>query len=235
MPSFLRRLLRSKLVISLLLLILILSLIFYQRFKPLSTQTKSVLTDFNQLPKVVQNNNGQDSDLVNVVFVGRDSQITRSFNYALWNEADPINAVSSIKVIFYGIFDQYYYSAPMSDLYLFGKRQDTSFQKPSSSVRRRDHIRIWDSGLILGDGREIWVAAATYDDNITFDRTNFLIPSHSVSSDIDKERDLVIYDLQNYREVEKVLNYQLRAPFKDEVYGPNKFSSDGFIKIMLFK
>jgi hypothetical protein len=82
----------------------------------------------------------------------------------------------------------------VSNLYLYGRKQDYTFQKPGPSVRVRDHVRFWETGERDKHGRPIWIGGATRDTDIEVSPRTRLI-THKIAPDVDSERALVVGDL----------------------------------------
>jgi len=137
---------------------------------------------------------GTTSDPLNVKIVGTAEQVVAAFLAAGWYRADRIRVLSSLRLSIATIFKLSYSSAPVSNLYLFGRKQDYAFQKPGSDARERDHIRCWDSGEVAADGRPIWVGAATRDVNVDISPRTRLF-THRIAPDVDSERATVARDL----------------------------------------
>lgn len=137
---------------------------------------------------------GVPSDPLNVKIVATPGQLATAFTAAGWYRADEIALITSIRISVDAILRRKYPSAPVSNLYLFGRHQDYAFERPGSSVRERDHIRLWDSGERAKDGRPIWLGGATRDIAIELSPTTRL-PTHRIAPDVDEERAQVIRDL----------------------------------------
>lgn len=137
---------------------------------------------------------GQASDPLNVKVLSTDGQLAVAFLSAGWYRADEIDFVTSLRITVDAIFKRKYATAPVSNLYLFGRRQDYAFERPGSSVRERDHVRFWDTGQRGRDGRPIWIGGATRDCAVELSRTTFL-PTHKIAPDVDDERAEVVRDL----------------------------------------
>jgi len=86
-----------------------------------------------------------------------------------------------------------YPTAPVSNLYVFGRVQDLAFEKPTTDVRIRGHIRLWQTGTLIG-GQLVWVGQASYDQGIELSGTNHL-PTHHIAPTVDLERNAVGADL----------------------------------------
>lgn len=137
---------------------------------------------------------GQPSDPLNVRVVGTADQLSAAFVTAGWYRADELRFITSLRISFDALLARKYSSAPVSDLYLFGRKQDFAFEKPGRSVRQRDHVRFWRARLPASDGRPVWIGGATRDDKVELSRTNHW-PTHGIAPDVDDERTLIADDL----------------------------------------
>ncbi len=137
---------------------------------------------------------GRPSDPLNIRVNGTADQLAAAFVTAGWYRADEITLLTSIRISLDAIFARKYSSAPVSDLYLFGRKQDFAFEKPGRSVRERDHVRFWKSDEPHADGRPLWIGGATRDSRVELSKTNFL-PTHGIAPDVDSEREQVTHDL----------------------------------------
>ena len=63
-----------------------------------------------------------------------------------WDAADPITLKSSIRIASSVLRDRPYVDAPVSSLFVFGRKQDLAFEKPvGESASHRHHVRFWNS------------------------------------------------------------------------------------------
>jgi LssY C-terminus len=138
--------------------------------------------------------NGTPSDPINLRIVATESQLATAFVAAGWYRADEIRLITALRISVSAILGAKYVTAPVSNLYLFGRPQDIAFQRPGRNVRMRDHVRFWESGKHSSDGRPIWVGAATEDVDVEISSTTHL-PTHKIGADVDTERALVVRDL----------------------------------------
>jgi hypothetical protein len=137
---------------------------------------------------------GVPSDPLNVRIVATAGQLATAFGAAGWYRADEIALITSIRISVDALLRRKYASAPVSNLYLFGRHQDYAFERPGKSVRERDHIRLWDTGQKAKGGRPIWIGGATRDVAIELSpRTR--MPTHRIEADVDDERTQVVRDL----------------------------------------
>jgi hypothetical protein len=137
---------------------------------------------------------GNPGDPINIQFLGTNGQLGAAFAAAGWYRADEIDFVTSTRICADAVFGRKYSTAPVSDLYLFGRKEDMAFERPGTSARQRDHIRIWNTGHSGSDSRPIWVGSVTKDTKVELAKTNHL-PTHHISPDVDAERQLAISEL----------------------------------------
>src|SRR6266853_2860982 len=169
------------------LLVLVTALIALLRFYPYTY-------NFPAYPRITHTQSGAEGDPLNLVFIGSKDQITHSFQQAGWLIPDPITLQTSEKIAVDSLAHRSYPTAPVSNLYVFGRVQDLAFEKPSSDVQNRGHIRLWQIGTLIG-GQRAWVGAASYDSGIELRSTNHF-PTHHIAPTVDLERNAVGADLE---------------------------------------
>lgn len=139
---------------------------------------------------------GVGVDPINMLFIGTRWEVAGVFASAGWVGADAITA-SNIAHQGKALFGDTYPTAPMSDLFYFGRRQDLAYQKNSTDIKKRDHLRLWMSNQLALDGRPVWFCAASRDIGIGVSKYSPTLITHKVEADRDLERDMVVQDLQN--------------------------------------
>lgn len=170
-----------------------------------------------EMPLTSFNRKGKPGDPVNVEIVGTAAQIGAAFAAAGWYRADEIDLVTSVRISVDSILGRRYSTAPVSNLYLYGRKEDLAFERPGRSVRERDHVRLWNTGHQAKDGRPIWVGGATRDTRVELAKTNHL-PTHQIASDIDAERALIVSELAG---TGFVIAEGWRAGFGKDTHGTN--------------
>ena len=101
---------------------------------------------FADVPGLTQTADGHPGDPLNVAIVGTEEELLRAMHAAGWVPADPITFRSSVRIVADSLLKRPDDSAPVSDLYLFGRKQDLAFEKPvGESPRQRHHVRFWQS------------------------------------------------------------------------------------------
>ena len=189
--------------------------------------------DFSTYPTLTHTKSGAAGDPINVVFLGSKDQILSSFHQAGWLIPDPITTTSSMRIAADSLAHRSYPTAPVSNLYVYGRVQDLAFEKPTTDVQNRGHIRIWNTGLLIG-GQPVWIGAATYDSGIELTSTTHL-PTHHIAATVDLERNAVGADLATTSLVKEERYAALTPPiFFAHNGGGDYYASDGNILVISF-
>jgi hypothetical protein len=149
--------------------------------------------NFPALPRITHTRTGAAGDPLNVILVGSQPAITQSFTQTGWLVPDPITPETSARVAAASLAHQSYPTAPVSNLFVFGRAQDLAFEKPTADVQNRGHIRLWQTTTMLA-GQPVWLGQASYDHGIELSGTTGL-PTHHIAPTVDLERAAVGADL----------------------------------------
>lgn len=137
---------------------------------------------------------GAPGDPLNIALVGSEADVVRSLLAAGWHPATPLSFESSVRIAVDTVIDRPDPEAPVSSLYLYGRKEDLAFEKPvGHSPKERHHVRLWKSDE-LKDGRRLWMGSATHDIGVELSRTTGQV-THHIGPDVDAERDLLLADL----------------------------------------
>jgi hypothetical protein len=145
--------------------------------------------------RVTHTADGHPGDPVNIGVVGTEAQLIRAMTALGWYPADPITFRSSVRIVVDSVFRRPDDEAPVSSLYLFGRKQDLAFEQPvGDSPRQRHHVRFWRANEWEA-GRPLWLGAATFDERIGFSHTTGEV-THHIGPDVDAERDRIANNLE---------------------------------------
>ena len=170
------------------------------------------------LPTITETHDDIPGDPLNLVFVGTEQELKQSLVASRWYPADPLTLRSCLEIAEATVLKHSYEQAPVSSLFLFGRKQDLSFEKPvGHSPRQRHHARFWKTAASHTDGRPTWVASATFDKNVGLSHTTGQI-THHIEAEIDRERDQLLSDL---REAAQVADVFLVEGFQTVRFGKN--------------
>jgi hypothetical protein len=140
---------------------------------------------------------GIPGDPFNVAFFGSEDELLRLMANAQWDPADPITLRSSLRITIDSVARRPYLDAPVSNLYVNGKKQDLAFEQPAArNPSKRHHVRFWRVDMSDPASRPLWIGAATFDERIGLSRVNHHV-THHISSDIDAERDKLLGDARH--------------------------------------
>jgi hypothetical protein len=187
-------------------------------------------------PRITHTANDIPGDPLNVALVGTEEEVQTAMLAAKWYPADPITLKSSLRIAAGTVLHRSYDDAPVSNLYLFGRKQDLAFEQPvGDDPRRRHHVRFWRAEKVDENGRPLWFGATTFDSKVGFSHTTGQI-THHISPDIDKERDKLMEDLQQAGQLSEV--YWIDG-FQEKLEGKNgggdPYHTDGRLAVGVTK
>jgi hypothetical protein len=151
---------------------------------------------FDDSPRLTQTASDIPGDPLNIALVGTEEEVIRAMTAARWDPADALTFRNSVRIVVDTVLRKPDDQAPVSNLYLFGRKEDLAFEKPvGNSPKQRHHVRFWK--LVRPyDDRPAWIGSAAYDIRVELSRTTGQV-THHISPDIDAERDLLVADLKN--------------------------------------
>ena len=176
---------------------------------------------------------GLASDPINISIIATRRQLIRTMEKAGWHMADPHTIHNIFKMGISILFNRTYKNAPMSSLYMFGRKQDIAFEIPiGSSAGERHHVRFWATtydmkkknldvkGIhwhnrrshVFGDSL-LWVGAASLDNGVALIRHNLQF-THMIHPDTNLERDMIVSQLKTQKLLDKVTYIKLGSPYK---------------------
>jgi hypothetical protein len=145
-------------------------------------------------PKVTLTTTGIHGDPINVALIGTKDELVAAMLAAKWQPADPITFKSSAKLVKSVLLHRPDETAPVSNLYLWKRKEDLAFeQEVGKDASRRHHVRFWESTKQV-NGRPLWLGAATFDTKVGFSHKTGL-PTHHIDANIDADRDKLLNDL----------------------------------------
>jgi len=183
-------------------------------------------------PKTTQTVEGIPGDPLNVGLVASQEEVVRALLAAGWYPADPITFRSSLGIARSVLQKHPYPKAPVSSLYLFGRKQDLAFELPiGSSAKQRHHIRLWQSQDLGTDGRPLWLGSASFDSRVELSRYTGQI-THHIDANLDKERDTLMQTLEQAHQI--VSLYQVTgvgATLVGHNGGGDRYYTDGELTV----
>lgn len=174
---------------------------------------------------------GFASDPLNIGLLGTRREVIQSMERAGWYLAEPHTLRNLLRHGLSLVLGWDYPNAPVSSLFLFGRKQDLAFEIPIEGIGQRHHVRFWATtyekktpltvhAIHWHHRREhvqtdqlLWVGAASLDVGIGFIRHNLQL-THMIAPDTNKERQLIVDQLKSQRLVEKKQRVELGKPYR---------------------
>ena len=183
-------------------------------------------------PKTTLTSQGIPGDPLNVGLIGVEDDVVRSMLVAGWSPANPITLRSSLRIAASVVFRRPDPDAPVSNLYVFGRKQDLAFEKPvGKDARRRHHVRFWKSDDLGREGVPLYIGSATFDVSVGFSHDTGQI-THHISPNVDAQRDELIDDLAKAGRITKI--YQVTG-VGATLFGRNgegdRYNTDGELTV----
>lgn len=146
----------------------------------------------DDVPGITETRSGIPGDPLNVGAIGTEEELKSLMEAAHWHVADPLSLRSDVRIAEDTVLDKSYDQAPVSSLYLFGRKEDLAYEQPvGDNPRKRHHVRFWKTEKTDTDGRPVWVGGATYDERVGLSHTTGQV-THHIDPNVDAERDHVI-------------------------------------------
>lgn len=153
--------------------------------------------NFDDNPRITQTGDHHPGDPVNVSLIGTKEQIETIMKAAKWYPAASLGLKSDLKIGVDTILSRPDDEAPVSNLFLYGRKEDLAFEMPvGDNPRQRHHVRFWKSDDVNDDGRPVWMGSASYDERVGLSHTTGQI-THHIAADVDKERDHLFENLKS--------------------------------------
>jgi len=147
-------------------------------------------------PGITLTGDDHPGDPINVALIGSEADVKRIMLAAKWFPADPLGLRSDVKIAADTVLERPYDEAPVSSLYLWGRKEDLAFEQPvGDDPRQRHHVRFWKSAQLDDQGRLAWMGSATYDKRVGLSHTTGQV-THHIAADVDAERDHLFANLK---------------------------------------
>jgi hypothetical protein len=178
------------------LLLLAWLVVAYVLFPALTSDYYHHHPSFDENPRITTTGDGHPGDPINVALIGTKEQVTAIMQSAKWYPAAALGVRSDIAIGVDTVLKRPDDEAPVSSLYLFGRKEDLAFEQPvGGNPRQRNHVRFWKVEAPADTGQPVWIGSASYDDEVGFSHTTGQI-THHIAPDVDKERDHLFADLK---------------------------------------
>lgn len=200
---------------------------------PAITRLVHVFFPPSHLPLYCVTPDGFASDPLNIAIIGTRRELIMTMEAAGWYVADPHNVRFLARHVASTIMGWSYPHAPVSSLFLFGRKQDVAFEIPieGAGVGNRHHVRFWattyqDTKPLTVRGIQwhhrrahiqentlLWVGSASLDNGFAPIRHNLQL-THMIHPDTNSERELIVQQLRSTKLVKRVESINLEKPYR---------------------
>ena len=141
-----------------------------------------------------------EGDPINLALVGSGEDVIAALTAGGWTFTEAITADSVRRMIGAAIADGAYANAPVSSLYLFGRKQDMALQRGRSKIAQRNHMRLWLAPFRC-EGLPVWVGQVSRDIGVKATSKSPTFTTHIIDPNVDESREYVLHSLLSHEAV----------------------------------
>jgi hypothetical protein len=177
-------------------------------------------------------------DPLNIVLVGNGNDILPALVRRNWHTTEIVWSQALKRTLRSFLRGERYRYSPISPLYVYGRHQDTGWQKARSTINERNHMRFWLSPIRFR-GKSVFVGQISRDIGVKFTLKSPTISTHVIDPDVDEARRYFLEDLAysqalaRYGFIKGVGVVTKEAPRKNLVGDP--FYTDGLRVVLFFE
>jgi hypothetical protein len=167
----------------------------YARSRPPLNTPDDLRQAVADLPCCSRNADGDmNGDPLNLVVVGSGANIMHSLARAGWSFTHRISLESVTRLVGASLSKQPYPVAPVSDLFLFDRKQDFALQRPRPNISQRNHLRLWLAPFSYR-GDDVWVGQISRDIGVKLTSKSSTLTTHIIDPDVDLAREYLLHSL----------------------------------------
>ena len=152
-------------------------------------------TTLEELPCCVMDADGKrNGDPLNVVIVAEATDMMNSLSRSGWSFTHRIDFRSVSREVGAVIKGDAYPIAPVSSLYVFGRKQDIALQRARRSIAQRNHMRLWLAPFRY-QGRPVWVGQVSRDIGVKITPKSPTLTTHIIDPEVDATREYLFHSL----------------------------------------
>lgn len=148
-----------------------------------------------RLPCCATSAEGQrEGDPLNVVIVGESQDLLNALSRSGWSFTHRIDFRTVRREVGAAIGGTAYPVAPVSNLYLFDRKQDVALQRARRSIAQRNHVRLWMAPFRYED-RPVWVGQVSRDIGVKVTPKSPTLTTHVIDPQVDLTREYLLHSL----------------------------------------
>ncbi len=147
------------------------------------------------LPCCAADNDGEEfGDPLNVVVIGDSQDVLTALTRSGWSFTHRISLSTIGRMAGAALSGDSYPVAPVSDLYLFGRKQDFALQRARPTISQRNHTRFWLAPFTY-DGLQVWVGQVSRDIGVKVTPSSPSLTTHIIDPEVDLTREYMLHSL----------------------------------------
>jgi hypothetical protein len=155
-----------------------------------------------ELPCCTTNEAGTgQGDPLNIALVGDGEDVISALAAGGWDFTEAITADSITRMVGAAVARKSMRTAPVSALYLFGRKQDIALQRGRDTISQRNHMRLWLAPFLC-QGRPVWIGQVSRDIGVKFTRKSPTFTTHVIDPNVDESRQYVLQSLLHHEAVQ---------------------------------
>lgn len=163
--------------------------------KPPDLSRSQLRSRLEKLPATVTDEKGLAAgDPINLVIVGEGSRMMSAMSECDWAFTHRIDGTTVWRMITAALAGNPYLTAPVSSLYVFGRKQDVAFQRSRTNLSQRNHLRLWRAPFTV-EGKPVWVGQVSRDIGIKLTTKSPTFTTHVIDPMVDESRQFVLESL----------------------------------------
>ena len=168
----------------------------YQRLEEFpDVNLEELRVRIRELPCCVTNAEAKgEGDPLNVAIAGTGEDMLAALISSGWTLTEAITAESVRKMVGAAIAEKSYITAPVSSLYLFGRKQDVALQRGRSTINQRNHMRLWLAPFRY-NGQAVWVGQVSRDIGVKMTKKSPTLTTHVIDPVVDESREYLLQSL----------------------------------------
>lgn len=151
--------------------------------------------ELERLPCCAADGDGKaEGDPLNIALVGEASHVLNSLTRSGWSFTHRITLRSVRREAAAAIEGAPYAVAPVSSLYVFGRKQDLALQRARQSIAQRNHMRLWLAPFRC-EGRPVWIGQVSRDIGVKATTKSVTFTTHIIDPQVDETREYLLHSL----------------------------------------
>jgi hypothetical protein len=148
-----------------------------------------------EMPCCTTNADGSgEGDPLNLALVGSGEEAIAALTASGWSFTEAITADSVRRMVGAAIAEESFLTAPVSALYVFGRKQDVALQRGRSTISQRNHMRLWLAPFRC-EGQPVWVGQVSRDIGVKLTRKSPTLTTHVIDPVLDESREYLLHSL----------------------------------------